>query len=150
MESRTIYLKAGFPTARGVAMNLKEFKRYYKDKYFILNQEAKEKIGLREQGEGRKEDEIENRDVVVVGEVEKIGKKYKIVLLTPLFGTLDMWAELVELTFKTEMTLEEIKKFLDEILKEVDFDMAKIVAEVRHLSYLKSIEPEMLLGNEKE
>lgn len=131
-------------------MNLKEFKRYYKDKYFILNQEAKEKIGLREQGEGRKEDEIENRDVVVVGEVEKIGKKYKIVLLTPLFGTLDMWAELVELTFKTEMTLEEIKKFLDEILKEVDFDMAKIVAEVRHLSYLKSIEPEMLLGNEKE
>ena len=150
MESRTIYLKAGFPTARGVAMNLKEFKRYYKDKYFILNQEAKEKIGLREPGEGRKEDEIENRDVVVVGEVEKIGKKYKIVLLTPLFGTLDMWAELVELTFKTEMTLEEIKKFLDEILKEVDFDMAKIVAEVRHLSYLKSIEPEMLLGNEKE
>lgn len=150
MESRTIYLKAGFPTARGVAMNLKEFKRYYKDKYFILNQEAKEKIGLREQGEGRKEDEIENRDVVVVGEVEKIGKKYKIVLLTPLFGTLDMWAELVELTFKTEMTLEEIKKFLDEILKEVDFDMAKIVAEVRHLSYLKSIEPEMLLCNEKE
>lgn len=131
-------------------MNLKEFKRYYKDKYFILNQEAKEKIGLREQGEGRKEDEIENRDVVVVGEVEKIGKKYKIVLLTPLFGTLDMWAELVELTFKTEMTLEEIKKFLDEILKEVDFDMAKIVAEVRYLSYLKSIEPEMLLCNEKE